>query len=99
MLSCSASAIASCAALLRALLQRRPNTSVTGQGLAANESRPGHREYPPAADPRRIAPPLRPDLICDSDNMAKTPFAEYDHVIKTLASDRADQSFGIAVPR
>src|SRR4051794_37073304 len=29
--------------------------------------------------------------------MTQMPLAEYDQMIKTLASDRADQSFGIAV--
>jgi mannose-6-phosphate isomerase-like protein (cupin superfamily) len=56
---------ASRAALLRALLQWRPNTLVASQGLAPTPSRPGGREHSSAADPRRTAPSLCPDMICD----------------------------------
>src|SRR4051794_17869231 len=58
---------ASSAALVPAVLQRHPNTSVTGQRLTGAESRPCHREHSSVADPRRIASPLCPDLICDMD--------------------------------
>ena len=49
----------------------RSNASVAGQGLTDNEIRPDRREHSPAADPRRIAPPLCPDLICDMDTPPK----------------------------
>src|SRR4051794_26873213 len=55
-------------AIVPAVLQRHPNTSVTGQGLTGPESRPCHREHSSVADPRRIASPLCPDLICDMDS-------------------------------
>src|SRR3954449_2597901 len=58
---------ASSAALVPAVLQRHPNTSVTGQGLTGAESRPCHRDYSSVANPWRIASPLCPDLICDMD--------------------------------
>jgi hypothetical protein len=58
---------ASPAALLRALLQQFPNTPLSGQGLAPTPSRSCGRQHSSAADPRRIAPPLCPDLICDRD--------------------------------
>jgi len=52
--------------LLRALLQRGPNTFIAGQGLAPSQSRPGRR--PAAADPWRTTPPVRPNLIRDKDS-------------------------------
>src|SRR6478609_10800155 len=58
---------ASSAAFVPAVLQRHPNTSVTGQGLTGAESRPCYREHSSVAHPRRVAPPLCPDLISDSD--------------------------------
>ena len=61
-------ASASCAELIHAVLQWRPNASVAGQGLTANKIRPDRREDFPAADPGRIAPPLCPDLISDMDS-------------------------------
>jgi hypothetical protein len=63
-------ASASCAALICAVSQWSSNASVAGQGLTANEIRPDRREHSPAADPRRIAPPLCPDLISDKDSEA-----------------------------
>jgi hypothetical protein len=52
-------------AFVPAILQRHPNAPVIGQGLTANEIRPGGRPHSSAADPRRIAPSLRPELIFD----------------------------------
>src|SRR4051794_37898913 len=60
-------AFASCASLICAVLQRNPNSSVTGQGLTSAKSCRCRREHCPAADPRRIAPPLCTDLINDRD--------------------------------
>jgi len=50
-------------AFVPAILQRHPNAPVIGQGLTANEIRPGGRSHSSAAGPRRIAPSLRPNLI------------------------------------
>src|SRR6476659_2048552 len=50
-----------------AVLQRHPDTSGVGQRLTANEVCPDDRSHSAAADPRRITPSLRPDLICDKD--------------------------------
>jgi transposase InsO family protein len=50
-------------AFVPAILQRHPNAPVIGQGLTANETRPGGRSHSSAAGPRRIAPSLRPNLI------------------------------------
>src|SRR3954465_12851454 len=66
---------ASRAALLRALLQWRPNTPVAGQGLAPTPSRPGGRQHTSSADPRRTASSLCADLICDSDSIRDRPTA------------------------
>jgi hypothetical protein len=55
-------------AFVPAILQRHQNTSRVGQRLTANEACPGGRSHSFAADPRRIAPSLYPDLISDSDN-------------------------------
>src|SRR4051794_12955653 len=63
---------ASSAALVPAVLQRYPNTSVTGQGLTGAESRPCHWDYSSVANPWRIASPLCQDLICDMDNCPAT---------------------------
>src|SRR6476646_12232248 len=60
---------ASCAALLRALLQCCPNTSVAGQGLTPPPIRPGRRKHSSAIDPRRTTSLLCADLICDSDRL------------------------------
>jgi transposase InsO family protein len=56
------------AALVPAVLQRLSDAPCVGQGLAANEVCPENREHSAAADPRRIAPSLRPDLISDKDS-------------------------------
>jgi hypothetical protein len=61
---------ASRAALLRALLERCPNTPVAGQRLAPPPSRPDDRQHSSSADPLRTISPLRPDLICDTDTSA-----------------------------
>jgi len=42
-------------------------THRVGQRLTADEVCPGDRQHSAAADPRRIAPSLRPDLIFDTD--------------------------------
>src|SRR3954452_25300184 len=36
-------------------------------------------------------------LLVREQHMPQLPLAEHDHMIKALASDRADQSFGIAI--
>src|SRR6478672_12574372 len=36
-------------------------------------------------------------LLVGAQNKTQMPLANYDHVIQAFASDRADQSFGIAV--
>ena len=43
-------------------------TSGAGQGFNADEVCPGDRQHSAAADPRRLAPSLRPDLISDTDS-------------------------------
>ena len=60
----------SCAALVPAVLQRHPNTSVTGQASHRSEIRRCHWEHS-STDPWRIASPLCPDLICDMDRTTK----------------------------
>jgi len=55
------------AARVCTLLQRRPNTLVPGQRRAADEIRPERRKHYSAADHRRAAPSLRPDMIYDMD--------------------------------
>ena len=60
-----------CAALLRALLQRHPNTPVAGQGCAPTPSHPDRRQHSSPAGPRRPTPPLRPDLISDRDRASE----------------------------
>src|SRR6476620_2437172 len=71
-------ASAACAGRVPTILQRHPDTSGFGQRLTADEVCPENREHSAAADPRRIAPSLRPDLISDTDRARRTPVAVKD---------------------
>ena len=62
-------ASASRAGLVSAILQRHANASFTRQGLTRSTIGPGGRKHSPATSPRRIAPSLRSDMICDRDNV------------------------------
>jgi hypothetical protein len=53
---------AGCAARVPAVLQRHPGAPRVGQRLT-DEVCPDDRSHSAAADPRRITPSLRPDLI------------------------------------
>src|SRR6478752_1267323 len=70
-------------AFVPAILQRHPNAPVIGQGLTANEIRPGSRSHSSAAGPRRIAPSLRPNLIFDRHRHLGGAFARW-----AFATDR-----------
>src|SRR6188472_1974068 len=61
-------ASAACAGRVPTILQRHPDTSSFGQRLTADEVCPGDRQHSAAADPWRLAPSLRPDLISDTDS-------------------------------
>src|SRR3954453_575025 len=76
MCSYLASGISPCAARVPAVLQRHSDTSRVGQRLTAHEVCPRGRSHSAAADPRRIAPSLYPDLISDSDNADPREFRE-----------------------
>ena len=70
-----------------AVLQRHPDTSGVGQRLTANEVCPDDRSHSAAADPRRIAPSLRPDLICDKDRH-REPFGRLSLLQSTQVNGR-----------
>src|SRR6476620_4000326 len=82
---------AAAAALVPAVLQRLSDSPCVGQGLAANEVCPENREHSAAADPRRIAPSLRPDLISDKDNPRDANYA-----CALSSAGRGDDAFPIS---
>jgi transposase InsO family protein len=61
------------------------------QRLTANEVCPENREHSAAADPRRIAPSLRPDLISDKDNPRDANYA-----CALSSAGRGDDAFPIS---
>ena len=91
-------------AFVPAILQRHPNAPVIGQGLTANQIRPGGRPHSSAADPRRIAPSLRPELIFDRHSQLQVGSCHCEApdatlVVQIEAPSLARRSEGLPSPR
>jgi hypothetical protein len=72
----------SSASRLRQLLQSHPNAPVVEQGLAGVARHRVIRSHSACANSRRIAPPIRQDLVSDRDN--PRPYLEYKHMVALL---------------
>jgi hypothetical protein len=82
--------------------------SLSGEAghLAAPARAPMRENAPDSLDGSRLRRVLGQRQVCSdvtvvmrvrAQHMTKMTIAEHDHMIKAFASDRADQSFGIAV--